>query len=72
MMPILGRQLRTLRSNYFFRVNPYREMVSDMVRYTKMPFCGLKPFLRMVADVAKAGLDAGRPAPASHTVGERR
>ena len=30
-----------------------KEMVSDMVRYTKMPFCGLRPFLRMVADVAK-------------------
>eukprot|EP00435_Cladocopium_sp_Y103_P035225 s2362_g9.t1 len=47
------------RSSYFFRVNPYREMVSDMVRYTKIPFCGLKPFLRMVADVAKAAVDAG-------------
>lgn len=47
------------RSSYFFRVNPYREMVSDMVRYTKIPFCGLKPFLRMVANVAKAAVDAG-------------
>ena len=31
----------------------HKEMVSDMVRYTKMPFCGLRPFLRMVVDVAK-------------------
>lgn len=40
-------------------MNPYREMVSDMVRYTKLPFCGLRPFLRMVADVAKAAVEAG-------------
>eukprot|EP00434_Breviolum_minutum_P027782 symbB.v1.2.024570.t1/scaffold2273.1/size83577/1 len=51
------------RSSYFFRVNPYREMVSDMVRYTKMPFCGLRPFLRMVADVAKAAMSAGCATP---------
>ena len=34
-------------------------MVSDMVRYTKLPFCGLRPFMRMVADVAKDALQAG-------------
>ncbi|CAE7229771.1 unnamed protein product [Symbiodinium necroappetens] len=45
--------------SYIFRVNPYREMVSDMVRYTKLPFCGLRPFMRMVADVAKDALQAG-------------
>mmetsp|Transcript_64660 Transcript_64660/g.115014 ORF Transcript_64660/g.115014 Transcript_64660/m.115014 type:complete len:723 (-) Transcript_64660:62-2230(-) len=50
------------RRQYVFRVNPYREMVSDMVRYTKLPFCGLRPFMRMVADVARAGIEAGCPA----------
>ena len=44
---------------YIFRVNPYREMVSDMVRYTRLPFCGLRPFMRMVADIAKNALQAG-------------
>ncbi|CAJ1374738.1 unnamed protein product [Effrenium voratum] len=46
-------------TSYAFRVNPYREMVSDMVRYTRLPFCGLRPFLRMVADVAKNAVAAG-------------
>ena len=44
---------------YIFRVNPYREMVSDMVRYTKLPFCGLRPFMRMVADIGRNALQAG-------------
>ncbi|CAE7767030.1 unnamed protein product [Symbiodinium pilosum] len=45
--------------SYIFRVNPYREMVSDMVRYTKLPFCGLRPFMRMVADIGRNALQAG-------------
>ena len=52
--------------NYVFHLMTFRpkEMVSDMVRYTKIPFCGLKPFLRMAADVAKAwgGLRGDSPA----------
>ena len=30
-----------------------------MVRYTRLPFCGLRPFMRMVADIAKDALQAG-------------
>ncbi|CAK9034546.1 unnamed protein product, partial [Durusdinium trenchii] len=51
--PVSGR--------YSFRVNPYREMVSDMVRYTRLPFCGLRPFMRMVASIAQAAVEAGCP-----------
>ena len=51
-------QVNAIRGHrkYVFHLMTFRlkEMVSDMVRYTKIPFCGLKPFLRMVADVAKA------------------
>jgi len=51
----------TAPRSYNFRVNPYREMVSDMVRHTRLPFCGLRPFMRMVADIAKTGIEAGCP-----------
>jgi len=48
---------------YAFRVFPHREMVSDMVRYSRLPFCGLRPFMRMVAATAAAGAEAGCPKP---------
>jgi len=62
--PLLARALsptETRPRSYLFRVNPYREMVSDMVRYSRLPFCGLMPFMRMVLDVAKTAMEAGCP-----------
>eukprot|EP00933_Yihiella_yeosuensis_P062882 TRINITY_DN658_c0_g3_i2.p1 TRINITY_DN658_c0_g3~~TRINITY_DN658_c0_g3_i2.p1 ORF type:complete len:438 (+),score=80.06 TRINITY_DN658_c0_g3_i2:75-1316(+) len=46
---------------YWFRVNPHREIVSDMVRFTKLPFCGLRPFMRMITDLAEKAIEAGCP-----------
>lgn len=44
---------------YMMRVFPFREMASDIIRYTKYPFCGARPFMRMVALYAERALAAG-------------
>lgn len=41
---------------YAFRLFPVREMVSDMIRFSALPFCGLRPFMRMIASAAEYGL----------------
>lgn len=43
------------------RVFPYREMISDMIRFSRLPFCGLRPFMRIIAAVASSALAAGCP-----------
>lgn len=69
--PVLARALAppteagtgptSMPRTYVFRLSPYREMVSDMVRWTKLPFCGLRPFMRMVTDIAEKAMAAGCP-----------
>jgi len=40
-------------SSYRMRLFPQREMASDMVRYTQTPFCGMRPFVKLVDNVAR-------------------
>lgn len=46
------------KSVIFMRVFPFRELISDMVRYSALPFCGLRPFMRMVASIAESAVAA--------------
>merc|ERR1719198_458263 len=32
----------------------HREMVSDMVRYSRLPFCGMRPFMMLVEQMARS------------------
>merc|ERR1719428_1097827 len=37
--------------SYQMRIFPHREIVSDMVRYSRVPFCGMRPFMSLVERV---------------------
>jgi len=41
---------------YMFRVFPHREIASDLIRLQRMPFCGMRPFMKLVTNVAYAKL----------------
>jgi FkbM family methyltransferase len=45
------------QKTYKMRLFPHREIVSDMVRFSKSPFCGMRPFLRLVERVAAGAGD---------------
>lgn len=50
-----------LARSFYLRLFPVREIVSDNVRFSRTPFCGMRPFMKLVERVAAA---AG-PAPCS-------
>merc|ERR1719333_1696501 len=39
---------------YYQYVFPHREMVSDMVRYSRLPFCGMRPFMMLIEQIARS------------------
>ena len=44
-----------------FRVFPHREIASDLIRLQRMPFCGMRPFMKLVTNVAYAKLPSLSP-----------
>ena len=38
--------------SFRMRIFPRREIVSDMIRFSRLPFCGMRPFMRLVERVA--------------------
>jgi FkbM family methyltransferase len=44
-------------TDYVFRVFPHREIASDGIRLWRMPFCGMRPFIKLIESVANSGRD---------------
>jgi len=42
----------------WMRIFPRREIVSDMIRYVRTPFCGMRPFMRLIENIAFKGYGA--------------
>lgn len=49
-----GAERHTFRMMIF----PRREIVSDMIRFSRLPFCGMLPFMHLVERIAAARADA--------------
>jgi FkbM family methyltransferase len=39
-------------TDYVFRVFPHREIASDLIRQSRMPFCGMRPFIKLIESIA--------------------
>jgi len=52
----LGDPSAGVGHRFRMQIFPHREIVSDMVRFSRTPFCGMRPFLSLVERVA-AGSD---------------